>query len=168
MQAIKYIVWFIAIVLAQTLLFNNIFFAGYLNPYIYLIFILFLPVNTSRVLLLIASFILGWCIDIFENSGGVHIAASVVLGFVRPYLLKLSIQRQESEIENLQIQRLPILTYSIYTLLAIFIHHLILFTIEAFSFSGFGTTLLRTLYSSLFTFLFILVVRLWNFRRRTD
>src|SRR3989339_664875 len=79
---------FILLVLLQVLLFNNIQFSGYVNPYIYIIFILLLPVEIPSWLLLILSFCMGMVIDFYSGSPGMHSSASVLAGFVRPFVLR--------------------------------------------------------------------------------
>jgi len=166
-RILKQIVSFIFLVALQVLIFNNILFAGYLNPYIYLIFILFLPVITPRAYVLLLAFVLGFTIDLFENSGGVHIAATVFLAFVRPVLLQISSRKQGSDFEELKIRNLETANFLVYAILAIFVHHFVLFTIEAYDFARLGTVLARTALSSAFTLLFVFLWRLWD-RRKKD
>lgn len=166
MNIVKQISSFVLLVLLQILIFNNILFLGYLNPYIYIIFILLLPVNTPRAAVLLLAFLIGFCIDIFENSGGVHIAATVFLAFIRRPLLRVATQKRGVDFENLRIGRLPFRSLLVYGLMGIFIHHFILFLIESFQFSDIGTVLVRTLISTIFTFIFVLLVQLWSYRKK--
>jgi rod shape-determining protein MreD len=80
---------FILLILFQVLLFNNIQFSGYVNPYVYIMFILLLPVEIPGWLLLLLSFFTGMIIDFFSGSPGMHSFASVLAGFVRPYVLRI-------------------------------------------------------------------------------
>ena len=115
----------------QILIFNNINLFGYLNPYPYVLFILLYPVNSNKSLLLLSSFTLGILIDMFANSGGVHATAAVILAYIRPSLFKfafgLSYEYQTVKIaDKISPERITLL------LLAIFIHHFILFFFEFF------------------------------------
>ena len=56
---------FIVLVLFQVLVLNNIQFSGYVNPFMYVLFILLLPFETPRWLLLLSGFLLGLSVDIF-------------------------------------------------------------------------------------------------------
>ncbi|MEQ9262058.1 MAG: rod shape-determining protein MreD [Owenweeksia sp.] len=167
MSGLKYILYFITAVLLQVLVFNHVFFLGYMNPYIYIIFLLYLPVSTSRGLLLLNAFLIGLCVDIFENSGGVHTSASLVLAYLRPAFLRLVSRRQGADFEDLKITNFGLPSMLIYSIFAIFLHHFILFMLEAFRWTDIGIVLVRTLYSSIFTLTFVLIVQLWNFRRRS-
>src|SRR4030042_1448311 len=54
----KYLLIFILLILAQVLVFNNIEFSGFMNPYIYVLFVLLLPFNTPKLVQLLSSFAL--------------------------------------------------------------------------------------------------------------
>lgn len=165
MSTARYIVSFVFLVLLQVLVLNNIAFSGYLNPYVYILFIILLPASTDRVYELLIAFALGLSIDLFENSGGVHIAATVLLAFLRLPILKLSSQRQGQDFEEIRIEKLPLSNQLIYFSLTILLHHFALFMIESFSLSDIGTVLVRTLVSGLFTGVFIILVLLWRGRK---
>ena len=80
---------FILLVLFQVLVLNNIQFLGYINPYLYILFILSLPVQMPRWFLLVLAFILGLSIDIFSNTLGMHAFATVFVAFFREGIIKL-------------------------------------------------------------------------------
>ena len=67
---------FLFLVGIQVVLLNHIQWNGYVNPYVYILFILLLPVETPNWLLLIAALITGLTIDMFGSSGGMHAAAT--------------------------------------------------------------------------------------------
>src|SRR5690554_2947243 len=88
-RAIKYPFQFILLVLLQVLILNNIHFSGFVNPYLYIIFILWLPFDIPKPLLLITAFFLGLVIDIFGSTLGMHASACVFMAFCRPFVLQL-------------------------------------------------------------------------------
>ena len=81
---------FVVLILLQVLLFSNINFLGYINPYIYILFIILYPVKNNRILFLFISFLMGLIIDIFMDSGGINATAALVVAFIRPAVLKFS------------------------------------------------------------------------------
>ena len=164
MQAFRSILFFVIAVAAQVLIFNHINLFGYANPYIYIIYLLLLPVSTSRTNMLMIAFLLGFLIDIFENTGGVHAAASVFLAFSRPLLLNIAGASSRDE-ERDKINKLSLPSRLLYFLLGVVLHHTVLYFTEAFGFNYVRSTLLRILYSSVFTFACILFVQFWNFKR---
>lgn len=153
----KYVIMFFVLILVQVLILNNIQISGFINPYIYILFILLLPFNIPGYFLLGFSFLIGITIDIFGNTPGIHAGASVLLGFVRPALAQLVSTREL--IEKGQTPTMTILgmaNFIKYTVIAVLIHHLILFFAETFSFGDIFETLLRWLISSIFSILIIL------------
>jgi rod shape-determining protein MreD len=141
----------------QILLFNNINLFGYLNPFPYILFILLYPVNSNKSILLISSFALGILLDMFVNSGGIHAMASLVLAYIRPSLFKfafgLSYEYQTVRIaDKISPERITLL------LLAIFIHHFILFFFEFFRIDLFFDILMRTLLNTVLTFIISILI----------
>jgi rod shape-determining protein MreD len=154
---------FIVLVLLQVLMFNNIQFSGYVNPYIYIMFIMLLPVEIPAWLLLILSFGMGMVIDFYSGSPGMHSSASVLAGFVRPYVLRLISPRDGYEPGA----HPSMVTYGfrwflLYSLIIVLVHHAALFYIEVFRFTDFFRTLLRVLLSSLFTIVFVLIFEFYR------
>ena len=77
---------FILVILIQVFVLNNIRFSGFINPYIYILFILMLPVRFPRWLSLILGFITGMIIDSFTNTPGVHTFATVLIEIGRAHV----------------------------------------------------------------------------------
>ena len=153
----------ILLILLQVLLFNNIKFSGYVNPYVYVMFILLLPVEIPAWLLLLLSFATGLIIDIFSGSLGMHTSATLLAGFVRPYVLRVISPRDGYETGS----NPSMLTYGFrwfltYTLLIVLIHHMALFYLEVFRLSEFFRTLMRVIFSSLFSITFILLIEYYR------
>ena len=91
------IIRFMVLVLVQILVLNNIQVSGYIVPHIYILFILLLPFETPRWLLLIAAFALGITVDLFTQTHGMHAAATVFIAFLRPWVLEMSAPRDGYE-----------------------------------------------------------------------
>jgi rod shape-determining protein MreD len=154
---------FILLILMQVLLFNNIQFSGYVNPYVYIMFILLLPVEIPSWLLLLLSFATGLIIDFFSGSPGIHTSATVLAGFVRPYILRIVSPRDGYEPGSDP----SMLIYGFrwflsYALLVVIIHHTALFCLEVFRFAEFFRTMLRVLLSTLFSMTFILLIEFYR------
>lgn len=154
---VKNIIRFIILILLQVTIFNNIQLSGFVNPYLYILFILLLPFETPPWLLLILSFFMGLSIDIFSNTIGIHASACVFIGFLRPFVLNYISVRDnyESDIEQ------GLYVYGVswffkYALILILAHHSFLFIVEVFSFNNFGDTLIRIVLSSIFTLVLVI------------
>jgi len=163
---IKYTVQFILLVAFQVLVLNNIELFGYMNPYLYVIFVLMLPADINRNLLLVLGFLLGFSVDIFENSGAVHASATMFIAFLRPYLFKLMAGPANVEINRMNIQTLGTVRFMVLAIFTVFLHHLWLFTLEAFSFGEFLQVMQRTFFSSIFTLLLIYLAQLLVYRKQ--
>ena len=156
---------FILLVLLQALVFNNINFLGYINPYIYIMFIALYPVKNNRLSIIFLSFLIGLTIDLFSDTGGIHAAACVFVAYIRPLLLKFSFGMiyDHQTIKFNSVEFGEKLTYL--TLLTL-IHHFVLFYLELFSASKIILVLQKTLFSSIFTILLILIITI-IFSRKT-
>ena len=89
--------WFVLLVLVQALILNNISFFGYATPFLYVYLILVFDANMSRNSLLLWGFALGLAVDICSNTPGVNAAATTLLAFMRPMLLRLFTPRDSAE-----------------------------------------------------------------------
>jgi|SRR5450432_1791895 rod shape-determining protein MreD len=70
-----------------------------ITPYLYFLFIIWLPFNTGRSLLMLIAFVFGLTLDYFLKSPGLHAAACVLVAYVRPFLINMLI-RQEGDEQN--------------------------------------------------------------------
>lgn len=166
---IRYAFNFILIIGCQLLIFDNVFFLGYINPYIYLLFLISLPIiKSNKNLLLIVGFLTGLFIDAFHNSMGLHAFSCVLLMYLKePILLSLIPQLKNKSQNNLtfSIQEYGIPTATIYTTSLVFIHHFSLFLIEAFRFDLLNV-LLRTLVSSVITSIVLIIFLILNNKKQ--
>lgn len=154
---IQSILHFLLLVLVQVLILNNIKFLGFINPYIYILFIITLPVNVNKTFLLLLAFVLGLSIDIFCNTLGVHAFATVFVAFFRENIIKLLIPRDDNyDLTVPSMHTFGRSQFVKYTIMMVFVHHTILLLIEAFSLYNFWFLLLRILFNSTFTILLIL------------
>ncbi|MBL4658075.1 MAG: rod shape-determining protein MreD [Flavobacteriales bacterium] len=160
-------VGFIALVLLQVLILNNVQFSGYINPMLYVLFLLLLPFETSKPFLLILAFILGLTIDMFTNTMGMHAAACVFMALLRPFILKYIEPRGGYEHEAFpSIQEFGLAWYLSYAGILVVFHHLALFYIEVFRFGEFLSTFYRVVLSSIFTLILIVISQYLIFGNR--
>ena len=147
---------FVVLALVQVLILNNINFLGYINPYIYILFIVLYPVKNNRTLFVFLSFLLGLSIDLFSDSGGVHAAASVFIAYIRPPVLKFSFG-MIYEHQTIKFAQTELGNRLIYFAILTTIHHLVMFSMEIFNFNDIILILQKTLFSSIFTILLCLL-----------
>lgn len=165
---IRNIIRFIILVLVQVLIIKNLELGRFINPFIYILFVIILPFETPKWLLLLSAFILGITIDMFYDTAGMHAAAAVCMAYVRPGVLKLFSPRDGYEIGTQPtIQYLGIPWFLSYSGILIILHHFILFYIEIFRLSEFFSTFLRIVLSSIFTMLLV-VFSQYLFHRKKE
>jgi len=148
---------FIVLIAAQALLFNKFNFNGYINPHPYILFIILYPVNGNKNVLLISAFLLGLIVDMFQDTAGIHATACLVLAYLRDYIFKfsfgLSYEYQTVKLnDSLTPERFS------FILIAVFIHHFILFLLDIFSVEYIWGTILRTLFSMIFTIILCIII----------
>lgn len=157
---------FVVVILFQVLVFDNVMLNGYMIPYVYILFILLMPFETPRWVQLLLGFALGLTIDLFSGILGMHTAASVLVAFIRPYLLELLAPRDGYEPETFpRIHYYGFFWFLKYTLLIVVIHHLALFYLEVFQLTQFLSTLLRVILSSILSTSTIVLSQYFVFRK---
>jgi rod shape-determining protein MreD len=149
---IKHIFRFIFLVLLQVLILDNIQLGGYINPYLYVLFVLLLPFETPIWLLMVLGFLIGISVDMFLSTMGLHAAATVFMAYSRSYVLKFFSPRDgyESSAEP-SLQYLGFNWFASYSAIMVALHHFVFFFLESFRFSEFFSTLTRATLSSIFT-----------------
>lgn len=147
---------FLLLLMAQVVIFNNMDFWGYITPYPYILFIMLYPVDGNKLGLLGASFLLGWLMDMFCNSGGVHAAACVVLAYVRPAIFKFSFGLSY-EYQTIKINDILTPERFSFILISVVVHHVILFILEIW-FASFWGIILRTVGSTIFTIILSIIL----------
>jgi len=155
---------FVSLVLIQVLILNHVQFSGFINPYAYVLFVLLLPLNSPRYVLLILGFLIGLTIDVFSNSLGVHAAATVFIAYIRPMVIGLISNREEDKNNYPGLAQNKFGWFVYYVSVMVFMHHIVLFYLEVFTFSNFFETLYRTFLSSLFSIFVIVLSQFLIFR----
>ena len=149
---------FVVYLMLQVLLFDNMVLFGTAFCFIYIGFILLLPLEVSTVLLITIGFFTGLSIDVFYNSLGVNAASATLVAYLRPYWL--STITPSGGYEDVHIPSLKVMGFSwfiTYALPLIFLHHITLFIIEAGAMYHFGLIFKKTFFSSLFTFTILVI-----------
>ena len=148
---------FILLLVAQVLIFNRIDLFGFINPFPYVLFIILYPVNGNKSGLLAASFLLGLLMDMFWNSGGVHSAACLVLAYYRPAIFKFSFGLSY-EYQTVRLNDVVTPERFSFLLIAIVLHHVVLFVLEVFKVSFLWDILVRTVLSTIFTIITCIII----------
>jgi hypothetical protein len=152
---------FIVLILFQGLVLNQVALAGgYIQPLLYVMALILLPFELPLWIVMFIALATGFSIDVFSSTLGMHMSACLMLAFFRNYMLKLLSPREGYEF-GLQprIEDMGLAWFLSYAGVLVLIHHLWLFFIEIFRFAQFWQTLGRTLLSTLFTLLLIVLMQ---------
>lgn len=156
LQKIKYIFLFIFLILIQALILEQLSWTAYSTIFLYILFIIMLPIETNKYMTLFLSLLLGFCVDIFESTMGIHASACLLIGFIRPYILSLFAPHDGYDNNRaLSSKNYGMFWFVKYTMMLIFIHNLWIFYLEALTFSHFFLTLLKVICSTLVTYIFV-------------
>ena len=139
---IKNILRFICFMLVQVYVLNKVPpLHQYITPYLYFLFILWLPFNTHRFFLLLLGFLTGLTLDYFSGTYGLHAAPCVLIAYLRPFLLNLLIPQETTEQSYVEpsIKSMSWAPYSLYVVLLTFVHHFYLVFIEWLQFGNFAS-----------------------------
>jgi rod shape-determining protein MreD len=159
---------FILLVLLQVWLFNNIHLFGVATPFVYLYFILKLPVKMNRNKVLLLSALTGFTIDLFGSTLGLNMSVMVIVGFLRFYLLMLFAPKDIYEDYIPSFETLENFMFLRYTGAMILIHITLLHVIESFTLFNFLNLMLRILSSFILTALLIYSIEGINIRKLID
>ena len=154
MKNFKLFLW---VVLVQVFILNNVQFSGYINPYYYLIFILTIHPKTSKSGILVWSFILGLCIDVFSNSYGIHAFASVLVAYIQIMWTSSKLNNRDEKDDVIRMEQFSIKKFIFFASNLIFIHHFVLFFLESFSIYDFFYVLEATILSSILTMILLII-----------
>jgi hypothetical protein len=161
------IVLFFVYLILQVVLLKNLVLFNTSFCFLYVAFILLLPVEMSNLLLMLIAFLLGISVDIFYNSLGLHTMALVLLAYLRNYWLATITPQGGYDIgtpPTLAANGLQ--WFLVYTLPLVFVHHLVLFFVEASGFTLFWYTMLKAISSLLFTMAAMLLLQYLSLDRR--
>ncbi len=174
---VKFVVNFVVIMLIQLFLLNDIVIKSSVSllgipafiPLIYPLILLLMPVNTPSWATMAIGFFTGLVMDFYCNTPGMHAAASVLLGFIRPSLLSLFFQQTTKELKSVvpSLFKMGITSFLIYISASILAHHLFFYILQIWSLKNFPFILFKTLLSSILSVILILLSQLLFAQRDT-
>ena len=88
---------FVVLVLVQGLVFNHIHLFNCATPLLYILMVLHFRRNHPRWSVMLWSFMMGLCIDVFANTPGVAAASMTFIGLLQPYLFELFVPRDSAD-----------------------------------------------------------------------
>lgn len=162
---LKQLISFLVLILLQVLVLNHISFLGYATPFLYVYFIIKMPIGTNRNLVIFLGFLMGFIIDLFCNTPGQNAAAATFAAFMRRPIQGLFIARDDFEhiVPSINTLGNAFMKYAVFI---VFIHHTLLILISSFSYLDPLTIILRILLSSILTSILIFAIEGFSIRKK--
>jgi len=164
---ISNVIRFFILIFLQIFIFNNVNISNLgVIPFVYIIVIILLPFEIPNWLLIITAFFLGLFVDIFSNTMGQNASATVLIAFFRPWILNYLAPRDGYEISSIpSIYYQGFVWFLKYTSILIVLHQFVYYFLEAFGFSNFGFTIVKTLLGSFISIIMITLSQYIVFRK---
>lgn len=161
------VIYFVIYWLAQVMLFKQIVLFDTAFCFLYVVFILLLPIETNSLVLMGLAFLLGFLVDVFYDSLGLHALSLVLVAYLRNYWLGTITPQggyDAGEGPTLAVNGLQ--WFMVYSLPLVFIHHFVLFFTEAGGFGIFWFTMQKVITSLVFTMSVIIFLQYFSLDRR--
>jgi len=158
---------FLVYLLIQVMLVRNLVLFDTAFCFLYVAFILLIPIEAGPLLLMAMGFATGFVVDIFYDTLGIHAAACVLTAYIRTHWIRLLTPRggYEQGVE-ISVRSMKLEWFSTYSFFLIFIHHFTMFFLEAGGIKWFLMTLSKVFFSSIFTFMIVIVFQYLFYRPR--
>jgi len=144
----------------QVLILKNIVLFDTAFCFLYVAYLFFLPVESGVLFLMFMGLLMGISVDVFYDSLGLHAFASVFVMYVRNYWLSLITPQGGYDTNDTpSIAAHGMQWFLVYTIPLVFLHHSVLFFVEAGGFGAFWFTLWKVIASTLFTTVVTVIVQ---------
>ena len=153
---ILHIFQFFLLLFLQSFLLNNINLFGFINPNLYLLFIIIYRLDGNPTLLIFIGFVMGLLLDLLTQGSGGHTIATLTIAFLRLSIIKFSFG-VNYDVPMGMIRGSLLSQRLMYLILMVVIHHLVLYSVVYFSFNNTITILKNTLFTSFFTFIMVFI-----------
>ncbi len=166
---VKNIVRFCLFILVQVYVLNNVPPLHHLvTPYLYFLFILWLPFKMGRKNAMILAFLLGFVLDCFTKTYGLHAAPCVFIAYFRPFLINVLISQEgaESNYNEPSIKSMGFTPYFTYISILTLAHNSLLFFLQTLQTGGYFYFIIKTLLSTALSLLLIFLTELLFVRKQ--
>jgi rod shape-determining protein MreD len=150
---------FIILMLLQVFVFNYVQWFGFLNPAVYLLFLILLPSEIPKTGQYIIAFIAGFIMDAFLRTYGIQTFACVLMIFLRPYIILILNGFKPLETGVKPVPGIKDFNWIlVYTLLLVFVHQISVTILEVFQWVQWWRIIWTSVANTLFTTFIVLCV----------
>lgn len=157
---ITLLISFILLVFFQTLVFNNLYLFGFINPMVYVLFLVIYRFDYDQTFLIVSSFILGFSIDFFSQSGGAHTISTLTIGFLRPSIIKYTFSVSSEMPVSFQDDN-RIFDKYLFLSTIVGLHHFLYFTLVYFNLEATSLIIKNTLLTFIFSLILISLISIF-------
>lgn len=147
----------------QVFVLNKIpFLHQFIVPYLYFLFILWLPFSIPRVGLMVIGFFTGLCLDYFLWQPGLHAAACVLVAYARPFIIGLLTPKDTEEFNYPEPapRAMGWAPYTVYVFVLTLLHHVYLTLLQWLQFGNLLHYLIKVVATTAISLLLIFTVEL--------
>ncbi len=148
---------FFVLIILQFLVFSNIDFFGFINPFVYLLFLVRYRLDGNQSIFILNSFALGFFVDLILGTAGAHTIATLTVAYLRPLIVGFSFGIN-ADVPYAMIKGTRISNQLTYLGLIIFLHALIYYSISYFSWLAFFQIMKNAFLTSVLTFILIWLI----------
>lgn len=152
------LLWLVALVAAQMMVFNYVHLMGYATPMPYVYLILLFPLGTQRWTALLWGFCCGLLCDIVSLTTGVGAAAMTAAAFIQPPLLAFLAPKDAVEDMQASFGSMDFWPYVRYAAVVTFVFTAVYFLLQSFNFFHIVDLAISFLSSWLFTLLICVAI----------
>lgn len=158
---------FFLFIFVQVYILNRLHLHEYIVPYVYYLFILWLPFSISRINLLLVGFFTGLVLDYFSMQIGVHAAACTLLAYLRPFVISILTPKDSSEFNYREPspRSMGWTPYLVYVLILTIAHHFYMTFLQWLQFGSFLDFLIKIVSTTGISMMLIITVELLVPRR---
>lgn len=156
---LKYTLRAILLLFLQYLLSTRLPLGGLITPYIYFVFVLWLPFTISRIQLLFVAAIYGLAMGYLVFAPGIHAAVCVLIAYLRPFVIQLLLPREVKDMNYTEpsIKSMGFAPYSTYIVILTVIHFSYLILLQLLSAGNLWYFIQKLLYSTIVSLVLIVI-----------
>jgi rod shape-determining protein MreD len=165
---LKNTIRFVLFILIQVLVLHKIpTLHRFITPYLYFLYILWLPFRMPRVVIMLVAFLFGLTLDYFLMTPGLHAAPCVLIAYIRPFIVNILISQEGAEQNYASPSAISMgpTPYATYVVVLTLLHHGYLVFLEWMQFGSFLYFLGKVLGTTGISLLLILVTELLFIRK---
>ncbi len=160
---LKNIIRFILFILVQVFVLHKVPpLHELIVPYVYFLYIIWLPFKISRSAIMFVAFAFGLSLDYFLKTPGLHASACVLIAYIRPFLINVLISQEgaDANYTSPSITSMGWAPYATYVVILTLIHNIYLVLLEWLQFGSFFYFVGKVLATSAVSLLLILIAEL--------